>query len=165
MDRRAFIGTLAGGLLAAPLAAEAQPAGKVYRIGVLSTADGPEWEAFRQGLRALGYVEGRNLQIEYRWHAGQFDRLSVLATELLAANVGLIVTAGPQPTRAAKQATSSLPIVFVSVGDPVRLGLVESLARSGSNVTGLKLSSKEALAASSWSSSRQPPLRLHAWPC
>jgi putative ABC transport system substrate-binding protein len=69
MDRRTFLGTLTGSLLAAPRAAEAQPAGKVWRIGVLSTADGLEWEAFRQGLRTLGYVEGRNLVIEYRWHA------------------------------------------------------------------------------------------------
>ena len=138
VDRPAFISTFVGGLLAAPLAAEAQPARKVWRIGVLSTADGPEWEAFRQGLRTLGYVEGRNLVIDYRWHAGKFDRLPALAAELVALHVALIVTSAPQPTRAAKEATSPIPIVFVSVGDPVRLGLVESLARPGGNITGFQ---------------------------
>src|SRR5262249_20816507 len=73
--RRAFVASLTGGLLAAPLAAQAQQRGKLWRIGVLSTADGPEWEAFRQGLRALGYVEGQNVFIEYRWHAGKFENL------------------------------------------------------------------------------------------
>jgi putative ABC transport system substrate-binding protein len=138
MDRRTFLAGTGAGLVAAPLAAEAQQAGKVYRIGVLSTADGPEWEAFRQGLRALGYIEGRNIFIEYRWHAGKFDQLPALAAELVDLKVALIVTAGPQPTRAAKAATATIPIVFVSVGDPLRLGLVESLARPGGNVTGFQ---------------------------
>ena len=101
MDRRAFLGTLTGGLLAAPLAAEAQQRGKVWRIGVLSTADGPDWEAFRQGLRALGYVEGRNMFIEYRWHAGKYENLPALAADLVKLNVDVIVPAAPLPTRAA----------------------------------------------------------------
>jgi putative ABC transport system substrate-binding protein len=151
VDRRAFLFTLAGSLLTTPLAAEAQPTRKVWRIGVLSTADGPEWEAFRQGLRTLGYVEGRNLVIDYRWHAGKFDRLPALAAELVALHVALIVTSAPQPTRAAKEATSTIPIVFVSVGDPVRLGLVESLARPEATLPGSKLSCTGGSAGSSWS--------------
>jgi putative ABC transport system substrate-binding protein len=138
VTRRAFLGTLAAGLLAAPLAAQAQQANRTWRIGVLSTADGPEWEAFREGLRALGDVEGRNLAIEYRWHAGRFDRLPALAAELVALNVAVIVTSAPQPTRAAKEATASIPIVFVTISDPVRLGFVESLARPGGNITGFQ---------------------------
>jgi len=138
VERRAFLGAVTGSLLAAPLAAEAQQRGKVWRIGVLSTADGPEWEAFRQALRALGYVEGQNMFIEYRWHAGKFENLPALAADLVKLNVDVIVTAGPQPTRAARAATASIPIVFVTVGDPVGLGLAESLARPGGNITGFQ---------------------------
>jgi putative ABC transport system substrate-binding protein len=139
IDRRTFLAGTGAVLLAAPLAAEAQQGAKVWRIGVLSTADGPEWEAFRQGLRTLGYIEGRNIFIDYRWHAGNFDHLPALAAaELVDLKVALVVTAGPQPTRAAKAATATIPIVFVSVGDPVRLGLVQSLAQPGGNVTGFQ---------------------------
>src|SRR5215813_8997084 len=136
--RRRFMAALAGGFLAAPLAAEAQQRGKVWRIGVLSTADGPEWEAFRQGLRALGYAEGQNMFIEYRWHAGKFENLPALASDLVKLNVDVIVAAGPQPTRAARAATAAIPIVFVTVGDPVGLGLAESLAHPGGNITGFQ---------------------------
>jgi ABC-type uncharacterized transport system substrate-binding protein len=140
MDRRAFLGALA--LLAAPLAAEAQQAAKVARIGYLSPnlATGPHLrEAFRQGLRDLGYVEGRNLVIEYRDAEGKVERLPALAAELVALKVDVIVTEGAN-TRvplAAKQATRTLPIVFASAADPVGSGLVTSLARPGGNVTGL----------------------------
>ena len=142
MDRRAFIGTLTGGLLAAPLAAEAQQAAKIARIGYLSPnlATSPHLrEAFRQGLRDLGYVEGRNLVIEYRSAEGKRERLPALAAELVALKVDVIVTEAGNTVvpLAAKQATRTLPIVFASAADPVGSGLVTSLARPGGNVTGL----------------------------
>ena len=139
MDRRAFIGALAGGLLAAPLAAGAQPAPRNARIGYLATnlATTPHLQdAFRQGLRDLGYVEGRNLVIEYRSAEGKPDRLAVLAAELVALNIDVIVAPGTPQALAAKQATRTLPIVFAVAGDPVGSGLVPSLARPGGNVTG-----------------------------
>src|SRR5215813_7203464 len=119
LGRRRFMAAIAGGLIAGPLAAEGQQAGKVWRIGVLSTADGPEWEAFRQGLRTLGYVEGQNMFIEYRWHAGKCENLPALASDLVKLKVDVIVTAGPQPRLAARAATAAIPIVFVTVfGSP-----------------------------------------------
>ena len=128
--------------LAAPLAAEAQQAAKVARIGYLSPhlATSPHLrEAFRQGLRDLGYVEGRNLVIEYRDAEGKVERLPALAAELVALKVDVIVTEGGNTAAplAAKQATGTLPIVFASAADPVGSGLVTSLARPGGNVTGL----------------------------
>ena len=143
IPRRAFLGIVAGGLLAAPLAAEGQEA-KVPRIGHLNTnlATNPHLlEAFRQGLRDLGYVEGRNLLIEYRDAQGKVERLPALAAELVALKVDVIVAAagGTVVALAAKQATKDLPIVFIAVGDPVTSGLVTSLARPGGNVTGLSL--------------------------
>jgi len=137
MDRRRFLLTSLVGAVAGPLVARAQQ-GKVWRVGILSTADGPEWDAFRQGLRTLGYSEGRNISFEYRWHAAKFDRLPTLAAELVKLNVDVILTAGPQPTLAAKAATATIPIVFVTVYDPVGLGLAESLARPGGNITGFQ---------------------------
>jgi putative ABC transport system substrate-binding protein len=142
MDRRGFIGALAGGLLAAPLAAEAQPAPRNARIGYLATnlATTPHLQdAFRQGLRDLGYVEGRNLVIEYRSAEGKSDRLAVLAAELVALNIDVIVAPGTPQALAAKQATRTLPIVFATAADPVGSGLVTSLARPGGNVTGLSI--------------------------
>jgi len=140
--RRAFIGTLAGGILAAPLAASAQQAAKVPRIGYLSgnLAAAPHLpEAFRQGLRDLGYVEGRNLVIEYRDVEGKYERLPALAAELVALKVDVILAGGtPQPL-AAKQATRTIPIVFAGAADAVTSGLVASLARPGGNVTGLSV--------------------------
>jgi ABC-type uncharacterized transport system substrate-binding protein len=139
MDRRIFLTTLAG-LLAAPRAAEAQQAAKVARIGFLATnlAGSPHViEAFRQGLRDLGYVEGRNVVIEYRDAEGKFERLPALAAELVALKVDVILAGGTLAALAAKQATRTIPIVFVSAGDPVGSGLVTSLARPGGNVTGL----------------------------
>jgi len=143
-DRREFIGTLAGGLLAAPFAAEAQQAAKVARIGYLATnrAASPHQlnEAFRQGLRDLGYVEGRNVVIEYRDAEGKSERLPALAAELGALKVDVIVTAaGTLPALAAKRATRTIPIVSIGVGDAVTSGLVTSLARPGGNVTGSSL--------------------------
>jgi putative tryptophan/tyrosine transport system substrate-binding protein len=141
VDRRAFIGTLAGGLLAAPLAAEAQQTGKVWRIGYLhpgSAALAPiRLEPLRTGLRSFGYQEGRNLVIETRWGEGDFDRLAALASELALAKLDVIVAAGAAGARAARNATSSVPIVMVDSGDPVGEGIVVSLAKPGGNITGL----------------------------
>ena len=144
MDRRAFIGTLTGGLLAAPLAAEAQQAAKVARIGYLTfnlaAANLHMREAFHQGLRDLGYVEGRNLLIEYRDAKGKPEQFPALAAELVALKVDVIVAVGGTlAALAAKQATTTLPIVFTASGDPVQEGLVASLARPGGNVTGLSI--------------------------
>src|SRR5713226_1937505 len=139
ISRRAFISTMAGGLLAAPLAAEAQPTGKVYRIGYLSIASGPSprTEALRQGLRELGYIEGKNITIEYRFAQDKADRLRGLATELVALKVDLIVTGGPTATRAAQQATRTLPVVMAWGGDPIEAKFVTSLAQPGGDITGL----------------------------
>jgi putative ABC transport system substrate-binding protein len=137
MDRRAFIGTLTAGLLAAPLAAEAQPARKVWRVGILGNENSAPWEAFRRGLRDLGYVGGRNLTMESRWSEGRTERLPALAIELVQLRVDVIVASGTQAVRAAKQATSTIPIVMAVSAHPDKIGLVESLARPGGNVTGL----------------------------
>ncbi len=138
MDRRAFISAFTGGLLAAPLAATAQPAGKPYRIGYLGDIAAPTNPAanFRSGLNNLGYVEGRDFIMEYRWTADP-DRLPELAVDLVRAKVDVIVTAGPAGIRAAKQATKTIPIVFASSSLVVERGFVESLARPGGNVTGI----------------------------
>jgi putative tryptophan/tyrosine transport system substrate-binding protein len=133
-----FIITL--GVLLGSLAAQAQPTGNVYRIGFLgnSTAAleanlvGP----FREGLRDLGYVEGRNVLIEYRWAEGKYDRFPALIGELLALKVAVIVTAGTPATLAVKKATASVPLVMLAVGDPVGTGIVPSLSHPGANITG-----------------------------
>ena len=137
MDRRTFFSTLASGLLASPLAAFAQQPAKVSHIGVLGNEDGPAWEGFRKGLRELGYVDGRNVTIEWRWSDGKTDRQSAIALELVQLKVDIIVASGTQGVRAAKQATSTIPIVMAVSAYPDRIGLVESLARPGGNVTGL----------------------------
>jgi putative ABC transport system substrate-binding protein len=142
MERRTFLAMVSGSLLAAPLAAEAQQAAKIARIGYLSTnlaATPDRPEAFRQGLRVLGYVEGRNLVIEYRDAEGKgIERVPALAAELVALKVDVIFVGGStRATLAAMQATKTIPIVFTGVGDPVTSGLVTNLARPGGNVTGL----------------------------
>jgi ABC-type uncharacterized transport system substrate-binding protein len=123
MNRRAFLSAVTGGLLAAPLAAEAQPAGKVPRLAYLSasSAASATWavEAFRQGLRDLGYIEGTNILIEYRWADGRFERLPGLAAELARSKVDIIVAQNTVAALAAKNATSTIPIILVTVGDPV----------------------------------------------
>jgi len=137
--RRLLAGTLAA--MAAPLAAEAQQATKVARIGYLSVnlaaAPPNQLEAFRQGLRDVGYVEGRDIVIEYRDAGGKIERLPALAAELVAHKVDVIMAGSVPHALAAKQATRTIPIVFISAGDPVADGLVISLARPGGNVTGL----------------------------
>jgi len=144
VERRAFIGTLTGGLLAAPLAAEAQqPTRKVPLIGFLSgsspigtNAEAP-MEQFRRGLREVGLVEGQNVTVEYRWAEGQQSRLPALASDLVQLSPDVIVAATSPSAVAAHRATASIPIVMVNVGDPVALGLAASFARPGRNVTGL----------------------------
>jgi putative ABC transport system substrate-binding protein len=141
MNRRSFIGTLAGGLLAAPLAVEAQPAG-TRRIGLLETSSPSParvrlWATLRQRLRELGYLEGQNIVFESRFGEGKPDRLPGLAAELVALKVDVIVTSGTPASLAAKQATRTIPIVMAQLADPVGAGLVASLGRPGGNVTGL----------------------------
>lgn len=128
------------GALAASLAVEAQPAGKVYRIGFLAAASPSQYagqmKGLRLGLRELGYVEGKNITIEYRWAEGKYDRLPALATELVRLKVDLIITHGTPGSLAAKPATATIPIVMAIVGNPVETGIVASLARQGGNITG-----------------------------
>jgi len=146
LGRRRFMGAIAGSLLAAPHAAEAQQAAKVARLGFLAlnlAANPPLPEAFRQGLRDLGHVEGRNVVIEYRDAEGKYDRFPALAAELVAIKVEVIVVTTTPSALAAKQATSTIPIVFIGIGDPVVSGLVTSLARPGGNVTGLSFLAPE----------------------
>ncbi len=138
----ALVAVLAVSLLAAPLAADAQQAGKVPRIGFLgvtSPSDRPSHlDAFRQRLRELGWVEGQNIVIDYRYAEGRVDRLPDLAAELVRLKVDLIVaSAGTQAATAAKNATETIPIVMIYVRDPVGTGLIASLARPGGNVTGV----------------------------
>jgi len=137
-----LVATLALALLLVPLAADTQQATKVYRIGWLiagSLPSGPDprWETFQQGLRDFGYVEGQNLLIERRYADGSAERLRDLAVELVRLPVDVIVVGDSAATRAAQQATRTLPIVMASSGDPVGLGFVASLARPGGNITGL----------------------------
>ena len=128
---------LAVGLALATLTAEAQQTGKVYRIGWLAPASLPTTlDAFRDGLRVLGYVEGNNLVIEQRYANGKPERLAGLVAELVGANADVIVTTGNPATAAAKTTAGSTPVVFVA-GDPVEAGFVASLARPGGNMTGV----------------------------
>jgi len=130
--------------LVAPLAAVAQPTGKVYRMGVLTggsaTAPSPPLEAFRQGLREFGWVEGQNIVVEYRFAEGRLDRLPALAAELVRLKVDVIAAGPTPPAVAAKNATATIPIVMMGAAEPVELGLIASLARPGGNVTGLSWS-------------------------
>jgi len=139
MDRRVFVRTLAGGFLAAPLVAEAQ-ARKVPRVGFLyrgSPGPSQEIDAFQRGLRELGYIEGQNIAVEYRFARGQVGRLPELAAELVRLNPDVIVAPYTPPALAAKQATSTIPIVFAVVADAIGAGLIVNLARPGGNITGL----------------------------
>lgn len=151
-------------LVAVPLAAEAQPAGRVARIGVLwPTSDSPTLEAFRQGLRDLGYVEGRNIAIEYRYAAGNDALLPALAAELVRLNVDVILTYGVTAARVAQRATTTTPIVNGSMSDPVAAGLVKSLAQPGGNLTGLTSRSPE-LSAKRLELVKELLPRLARWP-
>ena len=148
MDRRTFIGTVTGGVLAVPLAVVAQQTGKIYRVGLISAATplsemaGPEpvspsARALVQGLRALGYAEGQNLILERRSAEGRYERFGDIVAELVHLKADVIVTAGAAAVRAAKAVTATVPIVMAAGGDPVGEGIIQSLARPGGNITGL----------------------------
>ena len=147
MHRRAFIFGIAIGLATGSLAAKAQQAGKVSRIGYLGTSTAALErhliDAFRRELRDLGYIEGQNIVIVYRWAEGQDDRLPGLAADLVNQKPDVIVTSGTPGTLAVKQATTTIPIVMTSSSDPVQVGLVASLARPGGNITGLSIVAPE----------------------
>jgi putative ABC transport system substrate-binding protein len=141
MRRRDFLTLLGGVVAAAPLAASAQEARKLPRIGFLgnstATLEGNLVGPFRDGLRDLGYVEGRSILIEYRWAEGNYERFPSLIAELIALKADVIVTAGTPAALAVKKATASIPLVMVAVGDPIGTGLVASLGHPGGNATGL----------------------------
>jgi putative ABC transport system substrate-binding protein len=146
VDRRAFIGTVAGGLLAAPLAAEAQPAGKVWRIGLISVTHRRTEDVFFQQLRELGYVEGQNLVVERRYSEGQAERFPEFAAALARLNVDMIIVTTTPAALAVKNATKTIPIVQPNSIDPVGAGLVASLARPGGNFTGATSQAPEVVA-------------------
>ena len=147
MDRRSFLSAMAGALLARPFTSEAQQPGKIRRIGMLertsATINAANVAAFRRGLGALGYLDGRNVIIEYRSADGRDDRYPALAAELARAHVDLIVSRGTPAALAVKDATRTIPVVVLGVGDPVGQGIVASLARPGANITGLSASVTE----------------------
>ncbi len=149
-NRRKLLVALGAGALAAPLTSLAQQKGNVWRIGFLGAASASGFarrvDALRAGLRDLGYVEGKNLVIEFRWADGKYERLPELAAELIRLNVDIIVASGTVGIRAAKAATTTISIVMASSGDPVALGFVASLARPGGNVTGMAGFSPEGAA-------------------
>jgi len=142
-----LLATLALTLLAAPLAAGAQQPPKIPRIGYLEalspSAGAPLLEAFRRGLRELGYVEGQNISIDYRWAEGRFDRFPALAAELIQLRVDVIVTSSNAGVTALQQATRTIPIVVAAMADPVASGFIASLARPGGNITGFSALSEE----------------------
>ena len=144
MDRRTFLGTLAGGLLAAPLAAEAQQ-GRIVTLGYLSPAAGRNAvdESFEQALREFGWETGRSIRIDARYSAGRQDKVRALVQEALGGGVDILVTYGPPLAREAKRATSDIPVVFLTVSEPIGEGLVTSLAHPGGNMTGVLLSPPE----------------------
>ena len=147
VNRREFM-ALVGGVAAWPTTVRAErSSGKIFRIGLLTrktdASVSAQIHAFRQALQNLGWVEGKSIIIEYRDAQGQLDRLRTLAAELVALNVDIIVTVDTPPTQAAKQATSTIPIVIAVSADPVGAGLVRSLAHPGGNATGLSLLAPE----------------------
>ena len=139
MNRRAVLCGAICATLAIPLTAQGQQAGKMWRIGVVRASAPPpaEIEAFRHSLSELGYVEGNNLIIETRWAGGKEERLPALVAELIRLKVDLILSSAPAATLAAKEATTTIPIVMVTVADPLAFGFIHSLGRPGGNLTGL----------------------------
>ena len=146
-DRRKLIVALGAGALTAPFGSFAQPQGKVWRIGVLGAGSPAGWapmvEALRAGLRELGYIEGSNINIDYRWADGQYDRLPELVADLIRLKVDVIVTHATAGIGAAKRATTTMPIIMASIGDPVASGLLTNLSRPGGNITGLSFFTSE----------------------
>lgn len=147
INRRTFLGSVAGSLLSAPLAADAQHPPRLPRIGVLyQFQTGAGTEVLRQGLRDLGYVEGRTAVIEWRYWEGKPERLRDAAAELVRLNLDVIVVGGSEATKAMKEATRSIPIVFIGPSYPVEEGLVESFARPGGNITGITVAQSDHVA-------------------
>ena len=142
-DRREFIGSVAGCMLAVPFAAAAQPSAKLPRIGILANYEGSSWDGFRRGMRELGYVDGRTIAMHWRFADGKIDRYPALASELVEAKVDLIVTSGTPAALAAKKATASIPIVMTISAFPEKVGLVESLSHPGGNITGFSHAAPE----------------------
>src|ERR1700745_2241537 len=147
MRRREFITLLGGAAATWPLATGAQQPGKLPTIGFLGGATASAWSnwsaAFLQRLRELGWSEGRTVSIEYRWAEGRYERAAEIAAEFVRLKVDVIVTSSTPNVLATKKATSEIPIIFASAGDPVGGGLVASLARPGGNVTGLSIQAAE----------------------
>lgn len=148
-NRRKLILALGAGALVAPFRSHAQQQGKVWRIGVLVPGAKSGWtpmvEAFRSGLRDLGYVEGKNISIEYRWADNRYDRLPAFAAELVRLKVDVIVTNATPGVGAARGATTTIPIVMAAIGDPVISGFISNLSRPGANITGSTFFGKEIL--------------------
>jgi putative ABC transport system substrate-binding protein len=142
MKRREFIG-LVGGAAAWPLTASAQQRGKIVTIGVLADEPWPPIDTFRQALDDFGYIEGKNVRFEYRYAKGHNERLPELANDLVGLNVDVILTWGTNAVLAAKQATTTIPIVMGVIGDPLGIGIVTNLAHPGGNVTGCSLHAAE----------------------
>ena len=140
-------------LLATAVAAEAQQAAKVYRVGFVSASQGspdPQFDAFRQGLRELGYAEGKNVVVEARFAEGRLERLPGLVAELIGLRIDVLVAGSPAAAVAAKKASSAIPIVFAGVGDPVASGIVGSLARPGGNITGFAVGVNDPAFGGKW---------------
>lgn len=154
MDRRTFIGTCASGLVTARPVVEAQPAARIYRVGILlgGTAEdaAPLLRALTDGLRDLGFVEGRNLTFESRYADVRLERLPDLAAELVRLRVDVIVTGSNPYVAAAQLATATIPIVIVASADPVGAGFVTSLARPGGNITGLTIDASPGVRQEPW---------------
>src|SRR5215471_10603813 len=149
MNRRAFVTGL-GAVLAAPLAAWAQPLAKTAKIGFVNIQSASlvavNITALRDALRQLGYIEGQNIAIEYRFADGRPDRLPDLTADLLRAQVQVLIVGGTTPAQAVKKSTSTVPIIFVGVSDPIEAGLVVSFARPGGNATGLSTAHEDGFA-------------------
>jgi putative tryptophan/tyrosine transport system substrate-binding protein len=163
MRRREFIAGLGGAAAAWPLAARAQPSDRMRRIGVLMNlaADDPEAQArlaaFRKGLQELGWIDGRNVRIDYRWGPGDADRMRTYAAELVALAPDVILATGSPTVEPLLQATRTVPIVFVALVDPVGAGYVATLARPGGNITGF-INFEYGMSGKYWSCSKRSPL-------
>jgi ABC-type uncharacterized transport system substrate-binding protein len=167
MRRREFLTALGGLALSWPVEANGQKL-RAPRVGYLfsfTEREGQQlWDACRQGLQELGYIEGQNIMLEPRWAGGNHDRLPVLANELVHLNVNVIVAAATPASLAAKAASNKIPIVIVAVGEPVKTGLVASLSHPGGNVTGLSLLTLD-LSGKRWSCSTNVFLLFCEWRC
>ena len=146
-NRRRLLVALGAGAVAAPFSSFAQRQVKGWRIGVLGAGSPSGWapmvEALRAGLRELGYIEGSNINIDYRWAEGQYDRLPELVADLIRLKIDVIVTHATAGVEAAKRATASIPILMASIGDPVAAGLLTNLSRPEANITGLSFFTSE----------------------